>query len=212
MDPKRLVADGYDAIGDAYAAQAVEWRTLDREWYLDTLSERLPQGASLLDLGCGAGIPTTGRLAERFDVTGVDISHQQIVRARRNVLDARFVEGDMTEVEFAPDSLDAVTAFYSIIHFAVSRYVTGLNPWYGAALAVAPVIIVFAVGGPLGRVASVAFVGVSLLLQAIRGDGGCEVMAMPSMLFGRRTHLVCIFFSPIDWVEKHLTGPGGLPG
>ena len=103
-------------------------------------------------------------------------------------------------------------AFYSIVHFTISRYVTGLNPWYGAALAVAPVIIVFAVGGPLGRVASVAFVGVSLLLQAIRGDGGCEVMAMPSMLFGRRTHLVCIFFSPIDWVEKHLTGPGGLPG
>ena len=105
-----------------------------------------------------------------------------------------------------------LTVFYAIIHFVISRFVTGLNPWYGAALAVAPVITVFVIGGPLGRVASVAFIGVSLLLQAIRGDGGCEVMAIPSLLFGRRTHLMCIFFSPIDWVEKHLSGPGGLPG
>lgn len=116
MDPKRLVADGYDAIGDAYAAQAVEGRTLDREWYLDTLSERLPKGATLLDVGCGAGIPTTKRLAEDFDVTGVDISPGQIARARKNVPNARFVTADITEVEFRPDSFDAVTAFYSIIH------------------------------------------------------------------------------------------------
>ncbi len=104
-----------------------------------------------------------------------------------------------------------LTAFYAALHFIVNRYLPRLNRWYGAVLAVAPVIVVFAVGGPLGRVASVAFVGASLLLQAVRGDGGCEVMAIPSLLFRKHTHLVCILFSPIDWIEKHLTGPGGLP-
>jgi hypothetical protein len=105
-----------------------------------------------------------------------------------------------------------LTAFYAIVHIVVSRYGTGLDRWFGAVLAVAPVIVVFALGGPLGRVASVAFVGVSLLVQVVRGDGGCEVVSIPSLLFGRPTHLVCILFSPIDLVEKHLTGPGGLPG
>ena len=64
----------------------------------------------------------------------------------------------------------------------------------------------FVFGGPLGRVASVAYIGISLVLQAIRSDGGCEVMSIPGMLFGRRTHLVCIVFSPIDWVEDRVAG------
>lgn len=43
-----------------------------RERFLRELIVRLPPGASLLDLGCGAGVPGTERLAEGFDVTGVD--------------------------------------------------------------------------------------------------------------------------------------------
>jgi len=105
-----------------------------------------------------------------------------------------------------------VTVFYAIVHVIVSRYGTALNRWLGAALAVAPVVLIFALGGPVGRVATVAYIGVSLLLQAIRGDGGCEVLAIPAIALGRRTHLMCVLFSPIDWVEKYLTGPGGLPG
>nr|NIM49147.1 hypothetical protein [Gemmatimonadales bacterium] len=84
--------------------------------------------------------------------------------------------------------------------------------WFGAVLAVAPVVLLFALGGALGRVASVAYIGSSLLLQAIRGDAGCEVMSIPAVLLRRRSHLLCLLFSPIDWVEKHLSGPGGLPG
>jgi len=38
--------------------------------------------------------------------------------------------------------------------------------------------------------------------QAIRSDGGCEVMSIPAILSGKRTHLVCIAFSPIDWAEE----------
>ncbi|MDH3458752.1 MAG: hypothetical protein OER90_18070 [Gemmatimonadota bacterium] len=105
-----------------------------------------------------------------------------------------------------------VTVFYGVVHFVVVRFGAHLNRWLGAALAVAPVVLVFAFGGSVGRVAAVAYIGVSLLLQAVRGDGGCEVLAIPAVALGRRTHLMCLLFSPIDWVEKHLTGPGGLPG
>ncbi len=76
------------------------------------------------------------------------------------------------------------------------------------ALVVVPVVLVFVLGGPLGRVGSVAYVGISLLLQGLRNDGGCEVMSIPAILFGKRTHLACIAFSPIDWVEKRLATAG----
>ena len=47
MDPKRLVPDGHDGIGDAYTAHMVEGLTLDDKWYLDTLAEHVPQSATL---------------------------------------------------------------------------------------------------------------------------------------------------------------------
>lgn len=100
----------------------------------------------------------------------------------------------------------ALMAFYSVMHFVISRYVSGVNRWLGAFLALGPVILVFLLGGPVGRVASVAYIGVSLVLQGIRSDGGCEVMSIPAILFGKRTHLVCILFSPLDWVEERIAG------
>lgn len=109
-------------------------------------------------------------------------------------------------------ALAGTTVFYGIVHLVVERYGAHLNRWFGALLAVTPVVLVFALGGSVGRAVAVAYVGVSLLLQAVRGDGGCEVLAIPAIVLRRRTHLICLLFSPIDWVEKHLSGPGGLPG
>ena len=131
IDPKRIVARGYDVIGDRYARQAVESAAEDRERYTSMLLQRLPPGAEILDLGCGAGLPTTTRLSQRFAVTGIDISSRQIDRARRNVPNARFVCADMADVELPPSSFDAAVAFYSIIHVprdehaALLRSITG---------------------------------------------------------------------------------------
>ena len=83
---------------------------------LTLLSERLGDGASVLDIGCGAGIPVARALAERFEVTGVDLSGEMILRARTNVPGANFIHGDITSVEFPDSSFDAVVAFYSIFH------------------------------------------------------------------------------------------------
>lgn len=116
MNPKRIVSDGYDRIGDTYAAWTARSATGARQRYTELLLERLPEGASVLDLGCGAGIPTTRALAQRFHVTGVDLSPGQIERARRNVPSATFVQADMTALELPPAGFDGIAAFYSIIH------------------------------------------------------------------------------------------------
>jgi len=109
----QIVADGYDAIGETF----VDWRDRivgdpRRDWE-DELTSRLADGARVLELGCGAGVPDTQRLAARFRVTGVDISPRQVERARAAVAGAGFLCADFTAVELAPGSFDAVVAFYS---------------------------------------------------------------------------------------------------
>ena len=98
-----------------------------------------------------------------------------------------------------------LVVFYSVVHLVVSRLLANLNPWLGAALAVLPVVLVYVLSPAPGKLGSVIFIGVSLLLTSIRADGGCEVMTIPGMLFGKRTHLVCIVFSPLDWLEDVLS-------
>ena len=116
-DPRtRIVADGYDAIGETFA----EWRERivgdpRREWE-DELVARLAPGARLLELGCGGGAPETARLAERFAVTGVDISPRQVERAQAGIPEAEFVCADFTELELPPGSFEAVASFYVFNH------------------------------------------------------------------------------------------------
>jgi trans-aconitate methyltransferase len=95
MDPKQIVAQGYDAIAERQAEWASRTRADERERYTAVLLNALPPGAQVLELGCGVGVPTTQRLARRFAVTGVNISVQHIALARRNVPTATFVQADM---------------------------------------------------------------------------------------------------------------------
>lgn len=97
-----------------------------------------------------------------------------------------------------------LTVFYTAVHWLVSTYLTQLNRWLGAFLAVLPVLLVFFLGGGLGQVGALAFLAVSLVLAAVRADAGCEVMSIPSLVFGKRTHLMCLLFSPLDWVEEKI--------
>ena len=116
-DPRtELVGRGYDAIGDRFT----EWRDAivgdpRRDWEAELVS-RLHDGARVLELGCGAGVPDTRRLAGRFRVTGVDVSAEQVRRARAAVPEAAFVRADFTALELEPASLDAVVSFYAFNH------------------------------------------------------------------------------------------------
>jgi ubiquinone/menaquinone biosynthesis C-methylase UbiE len=113
---KAVVASGYDAMADRYLA----WRSgIDdtaRTGLVAEFADRLPAGSDVLDLGCGAGIPSTRSLAERFSVTGVDLSARQLEAARRNVLAATFIQGDLATIELPDSSFDGISAFYAISH------------------------------------------------------------------------------------------------
>jgi len=115
-DPRQLIADSYDRIAERHAEWAATVRTEERARYAARLIEKLPAGSNVLELGCGTGGETTQMLATHFLLTGVDISARSIVLAQQNVPGARFLAADMTQIEFAPQSFDAIVAFYSIIH------------------------------------------------------------------------------------------------
>jgi SAM-dependent methyltransferase len=116
-DPRtQLVADGYDAIGETFAAWREEIVGDPRREWEDELVGLLEAGSRVLELGCGGGTPETRRLAERFALTGVDISPRQIERARAAIPGAEFVCADFTELELQPRSFDAVCSFYVFNH------------------------------------------------------------------------------------------------
>ena len=116
-DPRtELVGRSYDRMGERFA----EWRDRivgdpRREWEEELVS-RLHDGARVLELGCGAGVPDTQRLAVRFQVTGVDVSGEQVRRARTTVPQAEFIEADFTALELEPEAFDAVVSFYAFNH------------------------------------------------------------------------------------------------
>jgi SAM-dependent methyltransferase len=119
-NPKEIVARGYDAIALRYAEWAGQVESPAVEWLRD-LDARLPDGADVLELGCGRGVPGTRELARRHRVTGVDISAVQIELARHHVPEASFMHADAAELEIAARSLDAVVALFFFGHIPVDE-------------------------------------------------------------------------------------------
>ncbi|MGW6935944.1 class I SAM-dependent methyltransferase [Lentzea sp. NPDC054927] len=113
---KKIVEAGYDAMAERYAAWSGQIADDPRAHYLRELDRRLDDGAKVLELGCGAGAPSTRKLAERHDVLGIDLSQRQIELARANVPGARFEKADMTVLDFPDAAFDGIAAFYSILH------------------------------------------------------------------------------------------------
>lgn len=124
LHPRDIVRNGYDRIGNRYS----EWGTAQsddaRLRYTQVLLDHAGRGRRLLDLGCGNGIPTTKILSQRYRVTGVDCSPVQITNAARAIPRGQFICADISDLHFPPESFDAVSAFYSIIHVPRDAHAT----------------------------------------------------------------------------------------
>jgi ubiquinone/menaquinone biosynthesis C-methylase UbiE len=116
MNPKRIVAEGYDRIAEGLLARYRATPPSGRKQaYLERLIDGLDRDARVLDLGCGAG-EQSAWLSNRVRVTGVDISRTQVALARDRAPDAAFLLADMCSLQFGSSSFDAIAAIYSIIH------------------------------------------------------------------------------------------------
>jgi cyclopropane fatty-acyl-phospholipid synthase-like methyltransferase len=115
IDPRRVVADGYDRIGPAFSAWVAENPPAVRSWFLAETLARLGEGSDILELGCGPGTAASELSAGRR-YTGVDLSRVQLAIAQRRVPHARFVRADFTTMILRPASFDGVVAFYVFNH------------------------------------------------------------------------------------------------
>ena len=113
-DPRRIVSAGYDYAGRAYAAARPD--DPEAPELLGRLMAGLEGRARVLDAGCGAGVPVARALAARHEVLGVDISPVQVALASENVPEATFQIGDISALDLADASFDAVVSYYAIIH------------------------------------------------------------------------------------------------
>jgi len=121
-DPRvELVARGYDVIADRFA----DWRERiegdPRRVWADDLAALLEPGARVLELGCGSGCAESALLAQHFALTGVDVSAEQIRRARTNLSRAELVHADFLELELPAASFDAECSFYVLNHVPRER-------------------------------------------------------------------------------------------
>ncbi len=114
-DPREIVRAGYDAIAERYNEWAATFETPARRWVDDLLS-RLEDGSAVLDLGCGGGRDAAQRIAARHRYMGVDISEEQLRRARASIPNGRFLQADVIELELEDPSFDAVVSLFMFGH------------------------------------------------------------------------------------------------
>jgi len=75
------------------------------------------------------------------------------------------------------------------------------------------VAIALSIATPVNEVAIWSFFGVSMLVAALRGYAGCEVLAIPNAITGRRDHIGCVLYTPIDAAEaRSKRSRPGQPG
>ena len=109
-----LVKKGYNEVAEIYSAQRDEFKN---NKYLDRLISLLEPGASVLDIGCGAGVPVDKYLSDKgFKITGIDISEKQIGLAKKNLPACSFHVKDMVQIHEGEYRADAVISFYAIFH------------------------------------------------------------------------------------------------
>jgi len=102
----------------------------------------------------------------------------------------------------------AIALAYLAAHRLLGERVLGrMNPWVGTILLVGPAVMIPGIEAlPLElRLGMVAYFTASLLLNAVANYGGCEVLALPSLLFGRWYTVYCPL-NAIDVAEKAIAG------
>ncbi len=127
----------YERHAAAFDAQRTK-RLHERAW-LERFVAELPDGGSILDLGCGAGDPFPGWFTERgFRVTGVDFAEAMLVIARERSPQGDWRQGDMRHLDLG-ERFDGIIGWHSFFHLTrpeqrttLPRLVAHLRP--GGAL------------------------------------------------------------------------------
>jgi len=113
---RQLIRDGYNLIGQKYAEDRA---TFGSEKYIRQLMKRVRPGGTILDIGCGDGVPIDRALIKQgYRVVGIDIAENQVKRARRNCPEGEFEERDLGELKQGEYQVDGVVCMYTMFHIS----------------------------------------------------------------------------------------------
>jgi ubiquinone/menaquinone biosynthesis C-methylase UbiE len=127
-DPASDIQRSYDSVAQEYADEIyaeLADKPFDRE-LLDRFAKRVGSGR-VCDLGCGPGQIARYLRDRGVDVFGLDLSAGMLAQARRLNPEIEFVQGSMLALALGSETLDGITAFYSIIHIPRQQVVSALS-------------------------------------------------------------------------------------
>jgi hypothetical protein len=119
------------------------------------------------------------------------------------------IDNDLSAPELAVTGLFLIliTLFYLAMTWLLGRRLLGrISPWTATTLFLTPVVLLGVLPGvpTTLRVAVMVYYGVSLLVIAVIGYGGCEVVGIPMAILRRRDVVYCPL-NAADAVERPLT-------
>ena len=104
----------YEENADAW--DRMRGRDLFELPWLERFAAQLPEGASVLDLGCGMGEPIGRWLIEQgYGLTGVDSSASLIAMCRERFPDQEWIVADMRELSLGR-RFDGIVVWHSAFH------------------------------------------------------------------------------------------------
>ncbi|WP_058534619.1 class I SAM-dependent methyltransferase [Legionella saoudiensis] len=111
---QKQVYKAYEHIVDWF--DKARTKTLMESEYLHLIVNSIPDGASVLDLGCGTGEPLAQFFIERgFKVIGVDGSEKMIELCRKRFPNEEWLVADMRELNLKR-KFDVILAWHSFFH------------------------------------------------------------------------------------------------
>jgi len=148
--------DAASGIVAHYERHAVSWDADRRaaNWidkpFIERFLSLLPQGANVLDLGCGGGSPVALHLvAKGFRITGIDSSPTLISLCQTRMPDQEWIVGDMRSVTLGR-RFDGILAWDSFFHLRPKDQETMFRIF--AAHAASATILMFNAGRAHGEV------------------------------------------------------------
>lgn len=86
-------------------------------WQIQEFTDLLPEGAKVLDAGCGGGRDTK-LLSEKKNISavGLDLSEGLLNECRKKFPELEFIHGNLLDLPFPDESFDGVWSSASLLH------------------------------------------------------------------------------------------------
>ena len=108
----------YRQFGHLWVADRIKQRSLFERVWLERFRDLIVPGGTLLDLGCGPGVPLAAWfIDEGFRITGIDSAPAMLDLARARFPEQAWIDADMRHLALGR-RFDAVLAWNSFFHLS----------------------------------------------------------------------------------------------